>query len=94
MRTDVIPPITDPRGRLWDQPNQEDILVDDKVAVMGKSTLGKLREYSVTIPTGAYAGKMWKSRYVGGWVLRWYSDAQGETLTIHSRPILLLRETS
>jgi hypothetical protein len=54
--------MTNPLGKYWEQPNREDILVDDTHAVMTRNAFNHLKEYSVTNPTGAYEGKMWKSR--------------------------------
>src|SRR5438105_4578790 len=58
--TEVIPPITHVLGEYWEQPNREDILIDDKTVVMTKATFEKLHEYSATNPSGAYEGKMWR----------------------------------
>lgn len=56
----VIPPMTDPHGRHWNQPKREAILVDDHHALMTHATFEELLEYSGTIPTGCYEGKMWR----------------------------------
>lgn len=79
----TIPPMTHELGRYWDQPNPARILIDDTHAVMDEATLKALHEYSTTMPTGVYEGKMWKAnrweRAPGGairmtdrWLLRWY----------------------
>lgn len=34
----MIPPITDPMGRYWDQPSRDEIIVDDTHAVMTVKT--------------------------------------------------------
>jgi hypothetical protein len=56
----TIPPITEPLGRHWHAPDRALILTDDKHAVMAGATFVCLPEYSGTIPTGVYPGKMWK----------------------------------
>lgn len=56
----AIPPITDPLGKYWDQPNRFDILIDDMHAVMSRETYNALRNYAHSQPTGVYPGKMWK----------------------------------
>lgn len=79
----TIPPITEPLGRYWDQPLVSDILVDDHHAVMTRETLEKLKDYSLSNPTGAYEGKMWRRnmwkstedgrhQYTEKWWLCWY----------------------
>jgi hypothetical protein len=88
----TIPPITDPLGEYWDQPNRDDILIDDEWALMTQDTLGRLMEYSMSYPTGVYDGKMWKFRtFSGVWYLRWYgpSDQPGK-YSINSRKVLLV----
>jgi hypothetical protein len=76
---DLIPPITDPQGRYWEQPDSGQILVDDKVAMMTEAVFLKLPNYSCSNPTGVYPGKMWRraARYgrqevYDKWYLCWY----------------------
>lgn len=57
----IIPKITDKRGMLWKQPHRRYIEIDEEYALMTKQTFEDLREYSVTIPSGEYEGKMWKA---------------------------------
>lgn len=79
--TNVIPPITHPLGLGCVQncqPPLDRILIDDTHAVMLESDWNRLNEYSMSIPTGVYAGKMWKAIFRDGSVLRWYSDSQKE----------------
>lgn len=52
--------MTHPLGQHWKQPEREMILIDDTHALMSKATFEKLSEYSCTIPTGVYEGKMWR----------------------------------
>lgn len=90
-----IPPITDPMGKHWKQPKVEDILIDDTTAMMTQTTFNQLAEYSTSLPSGKYAGKMWKSRGTDGWYLRWYvqdlADVNG--LYIPVRKIEILTRT-
>lgn len=100
----IIPPITDPMGRSWRQPPCEEILVDDDHALMTERTLKALPEYSGTMPTGVYPGKMWKRRdgifdagflKRGGipvWKLCWYgvSEKGPDFCSINYRSILLV----
>lgn len=80
----IIPPITDPLGRNWDQPSREEIAIDDHHALMTRATFERLAEYSASYPSLVYPGKMWK-RYDGiydpdflraggrpSWKLCWY----------------------
>lgn len=61
MKTNVIPPITDPQGSGWDQPSTDRIAITDKYATMSKETFGELLDYSRSQPTGCYPGKMWRT---------------------------------
>lgn len=82
-----IPPITEPLGRNWEQPEREDITVDEEYALMTLRSFEELAEYSSTYPTGAYEGKMWKRhngiydhafRARGGkpeWLLCWFGPS-------------------
>jgi hypothetical protein len=55
-----IPPITDPMGKGWRQPNRFDIEIDSTHAVMSRKTFEQLSEYSCSTPSGVYPGKMWR----------------------------------
>jgi len=73
----IIPPMTDPMGKHWEQPSASDIEIDDKYAMMTKEIFEQLKDYSCTMPTGVYPGKMWKRRMnyhdeSKGWLLVWY----------------------
>jgi len=91
----VIPPMTHPLSSAWKQPKASDILLDDEFAYMTEKTLNQLAEYSCSIPTGVYEGKMWKS---GGnrapWVLRWFvtSKKNPNSCSIEIRSIKIVDE--
>ncbi|MFP3556375.1 hypothetical protein SB861_37530 [Paraburkholderia sp. SIMBA_049] len=77
--SNVIPPITDPMGAYWAQPAIDDILVSNETAVMSLEAFDTLTEYSTTVPTGVYPGKMWKAEMTPGqWYLRWYGLVPGD----------------
>jgi len=86
-----IPAMTDPQGRYWEQPSRTLILVDETHAVMERSAFDRLPEYSATIPTGVYEGKMWKARAGGAWRLCWYGpSATPDSCSVNRREILLV----
>ena len=93
----MIPPITDPLGQYWDQPPLIDVAVYNDIAIIEKHTLDQLAEYSTTIPTGAYEGKMWKRRvceFKNGskWLLCWYGPSNNpKKVSINTRPLRILR---
>jgi hypothetical protein len=62
----AIPPITDPMGQYWEQPNRFDIEVDATHALMSQVTFDALKNYAHSQPTGVYPGKMWKWHCNGG----------------------------
>lgn len=72
----VIPPMTHPLSRGWDQPNTALVAIDDTTSAMPNSVFTRLMEYSSTMPSGAYEGKMWKAHVLSKtenfWQLRWY----------------------
>jgi hypothetical protein len=87
----VIPPMTDPLGEYWDQPPRENITIDGEFARMTKADLELLKDYTHTIPTGKYLGKMWKMRKDDKWHLLWYDiDPDPKFLAIPHREIFLI----
>lgn len=94
----VIPPITDPLGRSWRQPPLERILLDDSHAVMDTATFQALLEYSTTLPTGVYPGKMWRAqgfdartrRWTGSWFLRWFGECDDPAKCSNNQREILL----
>lgn len=89
----MIPAMTDPLGRYWKQPTRDQITLDETHALMPRSAFDQLVEYSRTIPTGTYPGKMWKANPCSGvWVLRWYGaiSENGETIERGQRIIVLV----
>ncbi len=103
MDSQMIPPMTDPMGRYWHQPAPENILVDATHTLMTSATFAGLAEYSASVPSGIYPGKMWKRhdgafdrafRSRGGlpvWRLCWYGPSKKgpDYCSVNSRVILL-----
>lgn len=91
MSRNAIPPITEPLGRHWIQPSLDAIAIDDTHALMNARAFELLHEYSTTIPSGVYAGKMWKASRRGEWWLKWFGIVQGnpEVCSINNRRILI-----
>lgn len=97
----MIPPITHPLGKYWKQPDSSSVIINDEYALVTEQVFENLPEYSQTIPTGAYEGKMWKAEYqpclygkftrTGKWFLRWfgYSD-KPEMVSNNQRKILII----
>jgi hypothetical protein len=90
-----IPKITNPMGRNWRQPPREAIEIDETHALMSKSTLEQLGNYSASMPSGVYPGKMWRRAKdyhdeSKGWWLLWFgeSDIPGY-VSNHCREILI-----
>lgn len=103
LDTHPIPPITDPMGKHWSQPNRSQILIDATHAVMTQETFDQLAEYSCSFPTGVYPGKMWKCN-VGAfnhkvkpedryWQLRWFGHHEDPAYVSNNyRTILILNQ--
>lgn len=76
----VIPPMTHPMCTGWKQPDTALVTVTSEVARMPTAVFDRLMEYSSTMPSGVYEGKMWKARQYkvgdkegeGHWALCWY----------------------
>ena len=79
----MIPPITDPLGRAWDQPDHSAWLFDDTHVILPLRDFEQLRGYQYSFPSGVYTGKVWRgySERCGGRVVWWY----GENGWIHHR---------
>lgn len=101
-RAHVIPAITHPWGKSWDQPSRFRIDVDDNSALMEWSIFLQLKEYSASQPSGVYEGKMWRRhngiydaefRRRGGkpeWMLVWYGKSdKPEMCSVNMRTILI-----
>ena len=87
----IIPPITEPLGKHWQQPHRRFIELDDTHALMSEQTFKGLKEYSTSIPTGRYEGKMWKGFIKGEWYLVWLApDTNHNLLRIEKRTILIV----
>lgn len=99
----TIPEMTDPLGRYWKQPPTNSIVIDDTHAAMDKKTFDALPEYSCSIPSGVYPGKMWRRENgafdkeflkKGGkteWMLMWYGVSNDPQMcSINHRKILVI----
>ena len=86
-----IPPMTHELGKYWRQPSQDSILVDDTHAVMDSTAFEKLAEYSSSMPSGVYPGKMWKALHHGRWMLRWYGIVEGNPNVCSNNQVEILR---
>lgn len=85
-----IPPITDPMGRHWRQPDMLDVTFDDTHVLLTQAQFDGLAEYSTTYPSGVYPGKCWKAqiaedlgggkwRWTNIWKLRWFGLCEDPT---------------
>lgn len=88
-----IPPMTDELGKCWTQPDREQIDFSDGAAKLSQAAFEKLLDYSYSIPSALYPGKMWKSYHFGLklWFLSWVesaTDAPG-AIVVHNRVISL-----
>lgn len=89
----TIPPMTDPDGENWPQPQADNILIDDHHALMTQSDFNQLVDYSHSVPSGVYPGKMWKTTAQGGrQFLWWFGEHPGrdDICTNNRREILIV----
>jgi len=97
-----LPLMTHPLSGGWDQPSSNRMAIYDDIAIMDRSTLECLHNYSASIPTGVYEGKMWRCaidsggsrrHYQGDWQLCWYGPSEDpKSCSINRRPIRLIRD--
>lgn len=100
LSTSIIPPITDPMGAHWRQPNTDNFEIDDTHVMMSQRDFDALAEYSTSTPSGVYPGKCWKSeklvfegrnvRRTGQWFLRWFGTCEDpKFVSNHYREIII-----
>lgn len=77
MSGSVIPPITDPMGKCWDQPDPANWLIDEAHVVMPECDWKRLARYDHTMPSGVYPGKCWaRVESDVAFFLGWYGESQ------------------
>lgn len=86
-----IPVITNPLGKVWKQPDTKNILISYKYAAMFESDFNKLLEYSSSIPSGVYIGKMWKMKRGETWYLAWFSECEDPNYVNNNYREILIR---
>lgn len=87
----VIPRITDPMGSSWRQPHRRYIEIDNTHALMSEQTFKGLVEYSTSLPSGVYSGKMWRACKGGIWFLAWYYPSNDtKYMNIEWREIIIV----
>lgn len=98
----VIPPMDDPMGKHWRQPDHSGFMIDDNHVLMTRKEFEALADYSQSQPSGVYPGKMWRTlsrwpyripmgpvRFV--WCLRWFGISEDPAMcTNNCREILLV----
>ena len=73
------------------QPNVDDILIDDMYVVMEAKNFFKLEEHNYDYPPDRYVGKMWKVRCGNEFYLGWFNKyVKGKSSDIQYRTILIL----
>jgi hypothetical protein len=99
MSTQTLPALESPYPGAWPQPPLESILIDETHALMSRATFESLAEYSTTMPTGVYPGKLWR-RHDGAydrncapaarrWLLCWYGPVRDGKCPIEFREVLI-----
>ena len=86
-----IPMRTDPLRDHWDQPSHSDLFFTEEEVIVSRWAFNVLKEYSSTIPSGAYPGKMWKCHYDGQWELCWFGIhlTDDKLVTINRMPLIV-----
>ncbi|QDH83961.1 hypothetical protein Axy10_024 [Achromobacter phage vB_AxyP_19-32_Axy10] len=55
-----------------------DWVISDTHCMLPKEDFDRLSEYSATMPTGVWPGKVWKAEVGGVWYIRWYGIVPGD----------------
>lgn len=89
----MIPEMTHPYGRHWEQPsNIRSAPMDETHVLLTPDQFQGLHEYSSTYPSGVYEGKCWKRMERGEWLLAWYDQhpSDADLCSIMFRSILIV----
>jgi len=93
----VIPVMDHPLGRAWSQPKRQDIIINATQAFISARSFNCLHNYSHSLPSGVYSGKMWKQltrdkSQVEHWWLCWFVDSTvyPNSCTTNRRKIVIL----
>lgn len=83
----------------WHQPERTKVLIDATHALMTKAVFDSLAEYSTTMPSGVYPGKMWR-RHDGSfdprctnpeWLFCWYGRTDDpEKCSVNFRKVIFV----
>jgi hypothetical protein len=94
-----VPPITHPMGKHWDQPDPHAFEWHEDRVVMTREQFKALHDYSCSLPSGVYDGKMWRlTSHHGTSVpmnerrcfLRWFAPSDDPNqCSIHSLPLVI-----
>jgi hypothetical protein len=86
----MIPPITDPLGRYWNQPTDiREAPMDDTHVLLTARQIDGLCEYSSSYPSGTYDGKCWlRANGDTRWLCWYHPHPQPGKIGIGSRIIL------
>ena len=83
-----IPEMTDPLSKGWQQPDLSKINFVDGFAEMSQNIFEELGEYSMSIPSDVYPGKVWKAnKKQTGWWLNWFAGKGEDRCVILGLPI-------
>lgn len=81
----VIPPMTHPLHKGWQQPELSEITICEKYATMNKEAFDKLTGYCGGYYRWAYEGKMCKEQDIGCWHLHWWGFSDDPTMCSGNR---------
>ena len=88
----MIPAMTDPLGKHWDQPKDiREAEMDDTHVILTPEQIKGLCNYDASLPSGTYSGKCWLRTNGDMTWLVWYGDVVGEDILIHRREVLVLQ---
>lgn len=91
----VIPAMTDPLGKYWNQPRDiREALMDDTHVLLTRDQVNFLEEYDRSYPSGTYDGKCWLRTNGGTTWLCWYHPhSTPGKIGIGHREVLIVENT-
>lgn len=90
----MIPKMKSKWGLYWDQPPDiTEAPMDETHVILTPAQFARLPVYDVSVPTGVYPGKCWRSLLSDNiHVLRWYHTPKDGFCPILSRDIIIVEK--
>jgi len=98
VQANTIPPMTHELSSGWrNNPKIENIIINDETATMSRKDFDILLDYSSSVPSGVYEGKMWKNyaptdEECNRWYLNWWGSSDDPNKCSHNKRRIVLKK--